>query len=72
MPVVALRAVGRRGQLKIWINDYDTHDGTCVCDYVPVVGPVKDHIRTLDHLTTPQCAAVNLGTWQGHSILQVV
>ena len=72
MPSVARVATGRRQALKIWGNDYDTTDGTGVRDYIHVVDLVRGHIKALEHLTVPQCRAINLGTGQGHSVLEVV
>ena len=72
MPFVAQVAVGRRERLKIWGNDYDTHDGTGVRDFIHVVDLARGHISALENLTNPQCEAINLGTGCGHSVLEVI
>lgn len=72
MPFVAQVAVGRREYLNVWGNDYPTHDGTGVRDYIHVVDLALGHLRALDYLVTPQCIAVNLGTGTGYSVLDVV
>ncbi len=72
MPFVAQVAVGRRKQLQIWGNDYDTPDGTGVRDYIHVVDVALGHVKALQQLQSPQCFAVNLGTGQGYSVLDMV
>ena len=72
MPYVAQVAVGLREQLNIWGNDYDTVDGTGVRDYIHVVDLARGHLSALENLGAPQCTAINLGTGQGHSVLEVV
>ncbi|WP_250207949.1 UDP-glucose 4-epimerase GalE [Curvibacter sp. CHRR-16] len=75
MPFVAQVAVGRRQSLNVWGSDYDTPDGTGVRDYIHVVDLAQGHLRALDMLqrgTGGQCTAINLGTGQGCSVLDVV
>ena len=72
MPYVAQVAVGRLDQLNVWGNDYPTHDGTGVRDYIHVVDLALGHLKALEHLNLPQCLAVNLGTGVGNSVLDVV
>lgn len=73
VPFVAQVAIGRREQLSIWGNDYKTPDGTGVRDYVHVMDLANGHLRALRHLDRqPGCFAVNLGTGEGSSVLQVV
>ena len=72
MPYVAQVAVGRREYLNVWGNDYPTHDGTGVRDYIHVVDLAKGHLRALEALDRPQCIEVNLGTGVGYSVLDVV
>lgn len=72
MPYVTQVAIGRREQLQIWGNDYDTHDGTGVRDYIHVVDLAIGHVLALKQLDTPRCFAVNLGTGIGYSVLDVV
>jgi UDP-glucose 4-epimerase len=73
MPYVSQVAVGRREQLSVWGNDYDTPDGTGVRDYIHVTDLAEGHAsalrRLLDH---PGSFTVNLGTGRGHSVLEVV
>lgn len=75
MPFIAQVCVGRREKLSIFGNDYDTPDGTGVRDYIHVVDLAKGHVAALDTLySTPDlgCRAVNLGTGQGISVLELV
>ena len=75
LPFVAQVAIGRHPFLKVWGNDYKTPDGTGVRDYIHVMDLAEGHVRALQQLCaskTGHCAAVNLGTGSGHSVLQVV
>ena len=73
MPYITQVAVGRREQLSVFGNDYDTPDGTGVRDYIHVVDLAKGHLAAagyaLDH---PGCEAFNLGTGNGYSVLDIV
>ena len=73
MPYVAQVAVGRRPELGVFGNDYPTHDGTGVRDYIHVVDLAKGHLAALQALTKLKGAVpINLGTGQGYSVLDVV
>lgn len=72
MPFVAQVAGGRRERLSVWGNDYETPDGTGVRDYIHVMDLASGHVAALQHLMTPQCLTVNLGTGTGYSVLDVI
>ena len=72
MPFVAQVAIGRREKLQIWGADYSTPDGTGVRDYIHVVDLALGHLKALDALEEPCCAAINLGTGTGYSVLEVI
>ncbi len=73
MPFVMQVAVGQREKLRIFGNDYPTPDGTCIRDYIHVVDLARGHLAALERLgSIDGCEAVNLGTGQGYSVLQVV
>jgi UDP-glucose 4-epimerase len=74
MPYVAQVAVGRRKALRVFGADYDTHDGTGVRDYLHVADLANAHLRAVDWVTeSPRgCEALNLGTGEGRSVLDVV
>ena len=69
-----LRSVLEGGaELKIFGNDYNTPDGTCVRDYIHVCDLAEAHILALDHQRRhPGYFAFNLGNGQGFSILEVI
>ena len=73
LPYVAQVAVGRLAKLRGFGNDYATHDGTGVRDYIHVVDLADGHLAALDYLTKNQAMiTVNLGTGNGYSVLDVV
>ncbi len=72
MPFVAQVAIGKREKVNVWGSDYPTPDGTGVRDYIHVCDLVQGHVKALEHLTQPQCYAVNLGTGRGYSVLEVI
>ena len=75
MPYVAQVAVGRLPRLRVFGDDYPTPDGTGVRDYIHVTDLATGHVsalaRLLDDASTEH-TIVNLGTGQGHSVLEVV
>ena len=75
IPFVTQTAIGVRKQLKIFGNDYNTPDGTCIRDYIYVVDLAKAHVaamaRVLDQETEP-IEYFNIGTGRGVSTLEVV
>ena len=72
MPYIAQVATGKRDALNIWGNDYPTHDGTGVRDYIHIVDLALGHLKALKHLDSPQCTEFNLGTGNGYSVLDVL
>lgn len=73
MPFITQVAIGKRESLAIFGNDYDTKDGTCVRDYIHVMDLAKGHTAALDYNNMhPGTHIFNLGSGEGHSILEVV
>ena len=73
MPYITQVAVGRRPQLSVFGNDYDTHDGTGVRDYIHVVDLAKGHVAAVRYVTQNSgCEVFNLGTGVGYSVLDMV
>ncbi|WP_028604273.1 UDP-glucose 4-epimerase GalE [Ottowia thiooxydans] len=75
MPFVSQVACGARPKLSIFGDDYPTHDGTGVRDYIHVMDLAEGHVATLKYLAShPQgeLLTLNLGTGQGCSVLDVV
>ena len=75
IPFVTQTAIGIRKQLKIFGNDYNTPDKTCIRDYIYVVDLAKAHVkamqRVLDQETEP-VEVFNIGTGHGYSTLEIV
>lgn len=73
MPYITQVAVGNLQELSVFGNDYDTHDGTGVRDYIHVVDLAKGHVLALKHnLENKGVAIFNLGTGIGYSVLDMV
>jgi UDP-glucose 4-epimerase len=73
LPYVAQVAVGKLQRLRVFGNDYPTHDGTGVRDYIHVIDLADGHLAALRHLEkSPTLITVNLGTGLGYSVLDVV
>ncbi|CAK9229928.1 unnamed protein product [Sphagnum troendelagicum] len=75
MPFVQQVAVGRRTELTVFGNDYNTRDGTGVRDYIHVMDLASGHSQALKKIfNTPDlgCAVYNLGTGRGTSVLEMV
>ncbi len=73
MPYITQVAVGRREELSVYGNDYDTPDGTGVRDYIHVVDLAKGHVAAVRYvLENTGCDVFNLGTGTGYSVLDMV
>ena len=76
LPFVTQTAIGLRKELKVFGDDYNTPDGTCIRDYIYVVDLAKAHVkaveRMLNHQTTEQVEVFNLGTGRGLSVLEIL
>jgi UDP-glucose 4-epimerase len=73
-PFVSQVAVGRRDCLQVFGGDWPTPDGSGVRDYIHVMDLAEGHRAALDVLLAepPQLLSLNLGSGQGHSVLEVV
>ena len=73
MPYITQVAVGKRDHLNVFGNDYDTHDGTGVRDYIHVVDLALGHVKALNKIKE-NCGLkiYNLGTGHGYSVLDIV
>ena len=69
IPLVLRVALGQSPHVKIFGDDYDTPDGTCIRDYVHVVDLAEAHLQALERGVT---GAMNLGTGRGFSVKEVV
>ena len=73
MPFISQVAVGRRDHLNVFGNDYDTHDGTGVRDYIHVVDLARGHVCAIEYMQKHKGENVfNLGTGMGYSVLDMV
>lgn len=77
MPYLSQVAIGKLPILSVFGDDYPTHDGTGVRDYIHVVDLAKGHIKALQYLikqdeTATVCEAFNLGTGNGYSVLDMI
>ena len=73
MPYIAKVAIGELECLNVFGDDYDTHDGTGVRDYIHVVDLALGHLKALDKIKNDSGLFIyNLGTGQGYSVLDMV
>ena len=72
MPYIMKVATGELECLGVFGDDYDTHDGTGVRDYIRVVVLAKGHVKALEHYQAPGVHICNLGTGTGYSVLDLV
>ena len=73
MPYITQVAIGKLPQLSVFGDDYDTHDGTGVRDYIHVVDLALGHIKAVEKaLNSNEINAYNLGTGTGYSVLDIV
>ena len=73
MPFIAQTAVGKLSCLGVFGDDYDTHDGTGVRDYIHVMDLADGHVKALDKIKDfTEVMTINLGTGTGYSVLDMV
>ena len=74
MPYIVRVASGQLEQLSVFGNDYETHDGTGVRDYIHVVDLAKGHVKALEKIDKEGQGIYiyNLGTGTGYSVLDMV
>jgi UDP-glucose-4-epimerase GalE len=73
IPLVLDAAAGRRPQITVFGNDYDTPDGTCIRDYIHVTDLADAHLRALERLNDRGgFSAYNLGNGAGYSVQEVI
>ena len=76
VPFITQSAMGKRGAITVYGNDYDTADGSCIRDYIHVVDLAKAHVAAIKLMETRTGAenysTYNLGTGRGSSVLEVI
>ena len=76
LPFVTQTAAGLRKELKVFGDDYNTPDGSCIRDYIYVVDLAKAHVKAVERMLSDKSAeqveVFNLGTGLGLSVLEIV
>ena len=76
VPFITQSAIGIRGELNVWGNDYPTADGSAIRDYIHVVDLAEAHIVALERLLADKnesnTEVYNLGSGKGSSVLEVI
>ena len=72
IPLVLDVALGRRDRIRIYGDDYDTPDGTCVRDYIHVADLARAHLLALEALGSHERLIYNIGNGEGFSVMQVI
>lgn len=72
IPLVLQVALGQRQEITVFGVDYPTPDGTCVRDYIHVDDLAEAHLAALELLQPGSGMLLNLGTGQGHSVMEVI
>jgi UDP-glucose 4-epimerase len=76
VPFLTQAAIGVRGELSVFGNDYNTPDGSCIRDYIHVVDLAKAHVMAVDRIlkgkSENHVETFNLGTGRGVSVLELI
>jgi UDP-glucose 4-epimerase len=72
IPIILQVALGQREQVTVFGDDYQTHDGTCIRDYIHVSDLARAHILAMEALDQFGNRVYNLGNGTGFSILDVI
>ena len=76
VPVITQTAIGKRKEMTVFGNDYDTRDGSCVRDYIHVSDIANAHTRALQYIIDDRnksnCEVFNLGTGNGVTVLELI
>ena len=76
VPFITQTAIGLRDKLRVFGNDYNTPDGSCIRDYISVVDLAKAHVtacrRLLNNLSSDKVEVFNIGTGKGLSVLELI
>jgi UDP-glucose 4-epimerase len=76
VPNITRSAIGLQGALKVFGDDYDTRDGSCIRDYVHVMDIASGHVKALEFLAEGKqrsnCEVFNLGSGNGVTVLELL
>ena len=76
VPFITQSAIGKRGAITVYGNDYNTPDGSAIRDYIHVVDLAKAHVAAIKRLESKVASSnyevFNLGTGKGSSVLEII
>lgn len=74
VPYITQTAAGKREELTVFGNDYDTKDGTCIRDFIHVVDLAEAHVAALNYSEGMDEAldVFNVGTGEGNTVLELI
>lgn len=76
IPFITQSAIGKRGPITVYGDDYNTPDGSCIRDYIHVVDLAKAHVAAIKHMedkkNTDKYDVLNIGTGKGSSVLEII
>ena len=72
IPLVVKTALGKRDQIMIFGNDYDTKDGTCIRDYIHVEDLASAHLSSIEYLKDNKSNTFNCGYGHGYSVIEII
>lgn len=76
IPFITQTAIGKRKELSVFGDDYNTPDGTCIRDYIHVVDLAKAHVaaltRLIDDKNEQEIEVFNVGTGKGVSVMEII
>ena len=76
VPVITQTAIGKREEMFVNGNDYDTRDGSCIRDYVHVMDIASAHTKSLQYMLEADdednCLTLNLGIGNGVTVLELI
>lgn len=76
VPFITQSAIGKRGPITVYGNDYNTSDGSAIRDYIHVVDLAKAHVAAIKRLESKAASSnfeiFNLGTGKGSSVLEII
>ncbi|MBG6237043.1 UDP-glucose 4-epimerase [Pedobacter sp. CAN_A7] len=76
VPFITQSAIGKRGPITVYGNDYPTADGSAIRDYIHVVDLAKAHVAAIKRMESKEATSnyevFNLGTGKGSSVLEII
>lgn len=76
VPAITQTAIGKLPKMKVFGNDYDTRDGSCIRDYIHVCDIAHAHTLAIQYLENAKnegpCDIFNLGTGLGVTVLEAI